>query len=76
MWQVLAKYWPKFLTLLPDGLVLRITFVQYLIAFFSRLEVTSDVISGKFLGPVVSDNRVKFVDPRLNRYREIPPEAV
>ena len=27
-------------------------------------------------GPVVSDNCVKFGDPRLNYYREIPPEAV
>ena len=58
------------------GAVLRITFAQYLIAFCRRPEVTSDVISGKFLGAVVPDNLVKFCDPRLNRSREIPPEAV
>ena len=32
---------------------LRVTFVQYLIAFCSRLEVMCDVIYGRFVGPVV-----------------------
>ena len=49
---------------------------EYLIAFCSQLEVMSDVMSGRFFGPVVPDNRVKFSDPCLNRSREIPPEAV
>ena len=28
------------------------------------------------MGSIVPDKRVKFRDPRLNRSREIPPEAV
>ena len=60
---------------MPVSPVLR-TFVQYLIAFFSRPEVASDVISGNFVGPIVHDTPVKFRDPRLNRYREILPAAV
>ena len=36
----------------------------------------SDVISGRFVGSVVPNNHVKFGDPRLNRSREMPPEAV
>ena len=36
----------------------------------------SDVISGRFVGAVVPDNRVKFGDPRLNSSGEIPPKAV
>ena len=59
----------------PATPVLR-TFVQYLIAFFSRPKTASDVICGKFIGAVVRDKRVKFRDPRLNRSREIPPKAV
>ena len=55
---------------------LRITFVQYLIAFSSGPEVTSNAISGKFVGPVVSDNHVKFGDPRSNLSPEISPEVV
>ena len=35
----------------------------------------SDVISGIFVGPVRPDKPVKADDPRLNRSREIPPEA-
>ena len=41
-----------------------------------RLEVAGDVISGKLMGPDVSDNRVKFGDSRDNLSREIAPEAV
>ena len=36
----------------------------------------SDVLSGRFVGPLVPDNRVNFGDPRLNSSREIPPKAV
>ena len=56
--------------------VLRITFVQYLIAFCSQPEATSDVISGVFVGSVIPDNRVKFGDHRVNLSGEIPTEAV
>ena len=42
---------------LPAASVLR-TFVQYLIAFVSTLEAASDVISGKFVRPIVPDNIV------------------
>ena len=45
------------------------------IAFGSRIEVISGVISSTFVGPIVPDKHVKFCDPRLNRSREIPPEA-
>ena len=72
MWRV----WVKQLTLWPGGPVLRITFVQYVIAFCSRPKLTSDIVSGRFMGPVVPDNPVKFGDPRLNHSRKIPPEAV
>ena len=41
----------------------------------SRKEVMSDVISGKFVGPVVPDKPVISGDPRLNRSLEIPHEA-
>ena len=44
-------------------------------AFCSLLEAISDVISGKFVGPIVLDKCVKFRDPCLNRSRDIPPEA-
>ena len=44
--------------------------------FCSRQEAVSDVISGIFVGPVVHDKRVKFRDHRLNRSREILPDAV
>ena len=36
----------------------------------------SNVISGRFVGQVISDNRAKFGDSRLNLSREIPPEDV
>ena len=60
----------------PVGPVLRITFVQYFIAFCSRPEVTSDIISGNFVGTVVPDNHVKFDDPCLNGSPEFPPQAL
>ena len=50
----------------PAGPVLRITFAQYLITFCSRPEATSDVISGRVLGPVILDNPVKSADPRIS----------
>ena len=72
----LAKTVADIFDSLATELVLRTTFVHYLIAFCSRPEATGDVISGKYMRPVVLDNHVKFGDPRLNRSREIPPEPV
>ena len=60
----------------PAGSVLR-TFVQYLTACCSRPEtviVTS--YPGGLWRQIVHDQRVIFRDPRLNRSREIPLEAV
>ena len=51
-------------------------FVQYLIAFCNPLEAASDVISGAFVRHIVLEKCGKFRDHCLNRYREIPPEAV
>ena len=53
---------------LPAAPVLR-TFVQCLIS--CRPERASDVISGRFLGPTISDKRVKFRCPRLSRLEKI-----
>ena len=39
--------------------------MQYLIAFCSRLEATSDVIAGMFVRPVVTNKCAKFDDPPL-----------
>ena len=50
--------------------------MKHLIAFCSRSEAASDVISDAFVGPVVSDKPVKFGYLCLNRSRQIPPEAV
>ena len=63
-------------TLWAAGPILCITFVQNLIAFYSRPEASSNVVSGRFVGPVVPKKHVKFGDPRLNLSREIPPQAV
>ena len=52
------------------------TFVQYLIAFYSRLEADGDVIYESFVRLTVPDQYVKFRDPRLNRSLEIRPETV
>ena len=40
-----------------------------------RPEAASDVISGKFVRPIIIDKNVKFCDPCLNHSREISPEA-
>ena len=66
----------NYFTIWPAGPVFRITFVQDLIAFCSRLETSSDVISNRFVGPVIHDNSVTFGYPRINPSREIPPKAV
>ena len=50
--------------------------MQYLIAFCSRPEAASDVISSHFVELIVSDEFVKFGDPCLNRFGEIRPEAI
>ena len=71
MWQVWVKQWPKYLTLWLTGPVLCINFVQYLIAFRSRLEVTSNVISGFNEGQAGLDVPVKCGDSRSNRSRVI-----
>ena len=60
---------------LPEAAVLR-TFAQYLIAFCSRLEEASDVISCSFVGLTFPDDCVKCRDPRLNRSEEILPKAI
>ena len=55
---------------------MRVTFVQYLIAFCSRPEVVSDVISSANVGQVCLDvpvKSVKFGDSRSNRSRDIAP---
>ena len=39
-------------------------------------EAASDVISGKFVRPVVLDKLAKFHDPSFNISRAIQPEAV
>ena len=51
-------------------------FAHFCAAFCSWLEADSDVISGRFVRPIVLDKWVKFRDPRLNSSWEIPPEAV
>ena len=63
------------MTVMPAAPVLR-TFVQYLTAFCSRPEITSDVMCSRFVRPVVRDKRATFREPRLNRSREISPEVV
>ena len=50
--------------------------MQYLMAFSIRHEVANDVMSRKFLRPIVPDKGVKFRGTYLNRSREIPPKAV
>ena len=70
-----VKQWPKYSTLSAAARLL-CTFVQYLIAFWSRRETACDVTSGGgFVVPIVPDTRLKFRYRRLNRYREILPEA-
>ena len=45
--------------------------MQYLIAFHSRPEVGSDVISGEVVDPASLKVRVKYGDSRSNRSRDI-----
>ena len=71
---------------LKNGIIIRLLsgqtfflhFVWYWIAFFAcnRPEAASDVVSGRFVRPVVLDKCVKFRDPSLNRGRKIPPKTV
>ena len=58
------------LTLGPARPIL-MTYVQYLIAFCSRPEADSDVISCRFVEPTVPDKCVKFGDSRSNYSRDI-----
>ena len=51
------------------------TFVHYVIAFCSWPETASDVITGRSVGPIVYNKRVKFHDPPSTRFQEIPPKA-
>ena len=57
--------------MLNSGLIIRLfapvlrTFVLYLIAFCSRPEPASEVISGRFIALTFPNPRVKFRDPRL-----------
>ena len=50
--------------------------MQYLVTFFNRPEGGSDVVSGRYIRLIAIERFVKFGDPYLNRYGEIPPEAV
>ena len=52
------------------------TVVQYLIAFCSRQEPASDIISGRFVRLAILDKCKKNCDHRLNRSPEIRPEAI
>ena len=72
---ILAQNVTELCTFMSVAPVLR-TFVEYLIAFCSPLEKASDVISDRFMRPIVYDKLVKFCNPRLIRSREIPPETV
>ena len=52
------------------------TLVQYLVAVCNRPEGASDVMSSRFVRAIVLEKFVKFGHHRLNRSREILPEAV
>ena len=58
-----------------DSLAGRTRFTHHFCVVFNGIfhptAATSNVISGKFVGPAVPDKHVKFGDSR-----EIPPEAV
>ena len=60
----------KLVDSLPAGPFFR-SFVHNLIAFCSRLEATSDIISGRFVSQIVPDKRVTFGDSRSNCSRDI-----
>ena len=51
------------------------TFVQYLVASCSRPEAASEVMSDRFVQPIVLDKRVKFCS-RLNHSRQIRTKAI
>ena len=44
----------------------------YFVAFCSRLEVASDVVSGNFVGPILFDWQEKFSYHRTDRSSECP----
>ena len=50
--------------------------MQYLIAFYSRPEADSGVISGRFVRLIVPDKCLKYCNPYLNLSGEIRPEAI
>ena len=52
------------------------TFGEPFTAFCGRPEVAADVISARFVRPIVPDRCVKFGDHSLNRFREIRPETI
>ena len=58
---------------LPARPVLR-TCMQYLIAFYSRLEAAIDVMFGKSVRLIDSDNAEEFRVSGLNSSRQIRPE--
>ena len=82
IWWFYVNQWPNYSTLWSAGPVLRTVVLccrQYLIAFCRWPKAASDVIYGRFgrlVGPNTYGKCVKFDDPRLNRSREIPPEAI
>ena len=49
--------------------------MQDLLAFCNRPEGAGDVISGKFMRPIVLDRYITFRDPCLSRSREIRLKA-
>ena len=51
------------------------TFVQYLIEFCNGQVAASDVICGKYVGPIAHDKCVKFCHHRLTHSGEIRPDA-
>ena len=50
-------------------------FCAVLNCIFSRPEVASDIISGRFVSLAILDKYVKFRDPRLNFYPENRSQA-
>ena len=57
----------------------RTRFTHFCVVFNCILQLTGkavDVISSRFVEPIVRDPPVKFRDLRWNCSREIPPEAV
>ena len=64
---------------LCESLLTAPIFTYFCIVFNGILQLpkaASDVISGRFVRPVVLDKCVKFLDPSLNRSQEISPAAV